>query len=390
MTYFLCGKKGSGKSFHLVKELIEELLDERRGRWCMVSESLHLKLPELEAYCKKLGMVGSVYDRVRILSQEQCAHFWRHRGDSYYVPQCRPVGTGQSWQEYGDKPRKEAVEWQEWQQPGEDPGCAYFFDEAHSSFDQYSYDRVHGECGHYLKQERKLGDDQFIGTPTFSDLAKAFVKMGQEYRVYRNMTKDKLSFFTLPPLLQGFHYSSIPQGTGSIIDHQSFSRLDTVGVGSCYDTAGGSGVKGKRADIGQRAHGVPWWILLLFVVLSGVGAFFLYKFAHDRASAQVFGLLSKTGLGVQSQPAPQKAVIVPKPPPLSSPAEIRRQDGPGMAIESRVIPGDGGKTVYLLGASEGRGGVDFYLSDGRTLHNPAGAVFANGCLQWESRLYCLR
>lgn len=383
---FCNGKKGSGKSWGFADEIMRELRDETRNRFVLVSENLGLNLPELEKIMHDEGMRGSIESRLTILDSDQCATFWRFRGDHIWTPRCRPAGSVQDYREYDAKEHgKSALVWEVYSPPAGHPGCVYFIDECHTWFDQYAYDRVRGEMSIYMKQERKLKDDIWFASPSLDDVAKPLRLGAEEYRVYRNLRRTKISRFRMPSAFQYFVYSSPSNRPGVQLDYDVFKRMNIDRVGKVYSTASGSGIKGTTADIGSSAKGLPWWVPIGGVVALGclcAGVMiYLVKHGGGFVYENINAPLTKK---VDVLP-PTIAQPVPVPP--ASPAAPPSRPAPAIYSAPPVVEMEREK-VSIVGVSEGAAGVTFYLSDGREIPNPKGALWEDGCLHYNGRRYC--
>jgi len=58
------------------------------------------------------------------------------------------------------------------------------------------------------------------------------------------------------------------------VDHE-YIRPDWQKIGKCYDTAAGVGIGGRKADKGERAKGMPLFVLFVLIGLAGLAFHYL-------------------------------------------------------------------------------------------------------------------
>jgi len=204
----------------------------------MLNEFIQKKYPDVNT---------RFVERLRIMSDDEMAHFWDFRGP--------PTN---------DKPN------------GEDKGhgVAYFLDEAHIAFNARDWATLGRAAIHYMSQHRKLGDIVWPITQSCGNLDKQFRSVAEDYTVLRNEYTAKMGVFRGMGRFVRKSYYSEPQGKAEPFETATF-HIDTKGIAACYDTAKGIGVHGSKADIGRRAKGIPIWMVFPAIIAVAMMCVFI-------------------------------------------------------------------------------------------------------------------
>jgi len=263
--HIIYGPGGAGKSrFQVGDVVIPELVYGRRN----VLTNLPLNTGRLNQFLEerfpavKVDVVG----RLRILTSEECAVFWRHRGPFHW----KTFEGG-----FGGHPTIELVEYH-------NPyGTVYVIDEAGDvGFSAVAWAENIGrtsravECVHYLDQQRKMGDDSYFSTngrapnaiaKGFRDKAHFFIRLKNNrlavFGMFRGSDNLQWQKFTVEPT---------PSNGAEPVASGKFD-LDIKGVASCYRTQDGNGIVGTVADIGKRPKGISiYWVFPMFIALSSL------------------------------------------------------------------------------------------------------------------------
>jgi len=238
--HFISGKPGGGKSLYATKLIIDELL---YGTRCVIT-NVPLKLGNLNAYLQKEYPNKSIdlHKRVILFNEEEMKEFFTIRPEGSRGPK---LLTKEEWGK-GEKPDYTGIT---------DSGVAYFVDEVHIGFNARAWMDTGRDVLYYLSQHRKLGDTVVCITQAVMNVDKQFRSVTQDYTYMRNLSKERMSKFRLPNLFIRQTYTSpaadnaTPMETGTL-------RLDVKGLASCYDTAVGVGIHGKKgADTHERKTG---------------------------------------------------------------------------------------------------------------------------------------
>lgn len=267
---FILGKPGAGKGILAMHKILEEL---RTGDRCIVTD-LAVRMNPWNRKIRKNGRVrnmpqqgllgylvetyGTTFkaeSRLHVLDEKHSHEFYLWRvvnGKLVDMPANRDVRTN-AVQEFDPSIALETG------------GVLYVTDEAWSILGARNWQNTGKGVLFYAAQHRKLGDDWLVVTQHSKQIDTAVRQVAQSYWVVRNHSKLKLGFFKHPDIFTASIYEQPPDKSSQPMERRSF-RLDKAGVGSCFDTAAGKGVKGgAAADIGHKTKGLPWWTVILVV-----------------------------------------------------------------------------------------------------------------------------
>lgn len=343
--HFISGKPGGGKTLYGMKLLIEELVYGQR----LIITNIAVNLGRLNEYLQKKHPDLSIdlRRRMKILSDEQCSEFWKHRR-LYLEEHCEMDGIKQV--------------------PVDEVGCFFILDELHLFFNARKWMDTGDDCLHYLSQHRKLGDDVICITQHVENVDKQFRSVAQDFTVITNGHLQKIGLFRGLPKFTRRTYSTPPSGLKQEPMETASFMLDAKGVASCYDTAAGIGVHGRYADKGKKRKGLhPLWFVVMLVAACFVVPHILGK---------VLASLKGVGKHIQNKadaahPPPasqgdakQGGVVAPAASKSSEPNPPSQQFNHG---ESFIVVAD--RPVVLGKLIRGDGRVRVELSDGRVLEN---------------------
>lgn len=267
--HFISGKPGGGKSLLAVRLIVDELISGSRPIYTNVA----LRLGELNEYLQREYPAKDInlFERVRILSDDETKRFWTVRPNGAEVP----LLTKQDW-EQGRRPEYKNIT---------DQGIMYVIDEVHNFFNARAWMETGRDVLYYLSQHRKLGDTVLCITQAVGNVDKQFRSVTQDYTYIRNLSKEKMGFFKLPNVFITKTFGSPPTETSQAMETGTF-RLDVEGLAKCYDTAKGVGLTGKLADQAEKKKGLPIWVLVV-----GVSTLImLVAFFGPRIIAKVFSV----------------------------------------------------------------------------------------------------
>lgn len=321
------GPGGSGKSMFQVHVIIRELVESERN----ICTNLALNVPRLAAYVEERFPDRDlrVAERIRILTREEAAEFWKYRG-----PERWHQDNDGHWVDDG---------------VGPDKGVAYIIDEAGScGFSATEWAAVSGkttkgaQCIWYLEQQRKFGDNVYASAngraPT--TIAKGFRDRAHDFTRLQNGYQRKIGMFKARGRFTRYSYLTEPNKNVEPYEISHF-QLDVKGIGSCYRTQDGMGVHGTTADIGKKAKGVP--IMMIFPILIGAGALcFVVPWLLGKGLGHVLGKGKTPAVDAalvkrSSSPAVNKELPATR---VSSPAllEHKLEDVAGVAMQGgRVL-----------------------------------------------------
>jgi len=365
MIEIYTGKPGAGKSYGACVRALSELEFGERD----IVTNVELHLSEINAYFQRKGRkFVDVFSRVRLITREQAAEFWRFRGRFSVLP----------------RPGVEAVTVLS-DLVGNQPGVLYLIDEAHVLFDARRWAKSAEALTFYNSQHRKLGDDCVFVTQ-FLKLIEIRVRgFAELFHVFRNFAGSTLwSVLAMPKRMRELVYSVEPGAPGLSPDYESWHALDREKA-ACYDTMAGVGVTGGRAAEVRKARGLalPWWSVLAGVGVLGVAFWFVPRYLASKVMAGVNGISDKYGtkvVGVPEKGAGEAEVkVVGSRAPKS--VEVRIDE------KKRSSEATG---VWMTGRIERGGEITVSLSDGRFLHksdliylSPSKAVTRDGFTYWR-------
>lgn len=335
--HFLTGKPGGGKTLYAMALMGDELLCGNRH----IVTNIPVNLPELAAWVDARRPGQNVMERVHLLDDaKETGKFWCYRPGGEPLPF---VGK-EHWQEayarehlakaYADALPRGGVLW--------------IIDEVHNFFGARDWMKTGPDVLYFLSQHRRFGDTVILITQSLAFVESQFRALAQDTCVLSNLGKSKAFGFRLPRLFLRSLYNGSKEATIAL--ERKVTVLDTS-LAACYNTAAGVGIHGRRADIGERLSGAPWWAGVLILTVLLILAF---RFIPP-AVAHAFGGLGDplfkparavTSLPVTNQPViqPTRPTTTPPPPPAPFPASTNRVTG------LMVL----GRTLYLT------------LSDGHT------------------------
>lgn len=289
MIHFLCGKPGGGKGLVAMREIVEELvhgdrvivtdLPIRMGPWLRnVSLSSPWGKTRGEKYQPEIGLLGYLREkygdtfradeRIFLLPEVDAKEFYLRRYD---------VEKGE-WVEL-EAERDDKGRVTSFDTVRQTYGCLYVTDECWRTFGARQWQETGAGVLFYAAQHRKFGDEWFIVCQHTKQIDVALRQVAQDYWVVRNHGKLKLGVFRQPDMFSVAIFDSPPTGAGGVAPmERRFFRLDKRGLGSCYDTAAGTGVVGGRAaDLNEKRRGLPFVMFVAFLVLVMAGFWFAPK-----------------------------------------------------------------------------------------------------------------
>jgi len=276
----ICGKPGGGKSFYAVLLLLTELLVEKRDgvfRNRAVITNVPLRLVEVAAFLEKnepeyFAQMGNLPVHVIPISEEPdiVPEFWRYR-DSATVP----THPGISAAEYkaGKRP-----DWTLNTSP-----VIYLLDELHKFLNSRNWQNTGPVVLDYMSQHRHFGDDVYWMTQAVKNVDSQFRSVTQEFRLVRNMQKEKFLLFRKGG---GFRLS-VYQDDRLASAQADYSKAIPFrkDVAKCYHTS----IIGGEGDAGEKAKALPWWGIWLACFLLVVVIAWFGFFAPDLAARAVVG-----------------------------------------------------------------------------------------------------
>jgi len=355
--HFISGKPGGGKSFYALKLLVEELRLTNRN----ISTNLPLKLEQLAEYLhEKYDSTFNMSTRIRILTEQEMGSFWLHPAKGVDITERRSVTIRERTSSVPNFEVRNAT-----------GGTFYILDEIHLQFNARNWQNTGEDCIYYLSQHRKLGDDVIAVTQHVGNVDKQFRSMTQDYTFLRNFNKERFGLFRMPGMFMRQTYLQPPTGAaGEKAMETGAFRLDVSGLAQCYDTASGVGILNRSgvADQKARQKGIPFWGLMLAVIVLGAAATKLpWVFAHG-----IKGIVSPSVGGVKvstNTPVPAAQAALPAPMLHSVTSEPVPQFAQMPTLPPTALPDEVHDKLFVTGTWRelGTGLWQVFLSDGRRL-----------------------
>lgn len=284
--HFLCGRPGGGKGVVAIQEIVNELVNGSRvivtdlplrlHPWvrCMESRSVWnprsktVLRPEkgLLAYLQeKYGQTFHAEERIFMLHEERAKEFYLNR-----------YANSGGWSELqaarDDKDRVESFDTRTATAP-----CLIVTDECWRTFGARDWANTGKGVLFYAAQHRKFGDEWFLVCQHTKQIETALRQVAQDYWLVKNHSKMRVGMFRQPDVFTLSIYSDPPTAGAQVAPMSTkMITLDKVGLGSCYDTAAGTGITGgNAADLNEKKRGLNFkWLIAIALLLIGVSAMF--------------------------------------------------------------------------------------------------------------------
>lgn len=215
--------------------------------------------------------------RVTMISKEEAATFYLHRGGGIVapLPLSRKKG-GDGAIDYANSVRRVEAASGEFREERVnallEEGVLYIIDEAHVCLETQRWEDNADAGLFYLSQHRKLGDDVVIITQHYAQVHKSILRLVSEFWRVTNFGARVPFGVRLPDLFIVDVFTRPPSMLGTIIDTRRL-RLDPEGLCSTYNTAAGVGLVGTLADTTKPKRGIPWQLAIVLCVAGVLGLY---------------------------------------------------------------------------------------------------------------------
>ena len=267
MISFITGKPGGGKGLLSMQQHVDEL---RLGQRPIIT-SLPVRVDPwvngawqpmigLRNYLRREFKIDfDVEKRVFLLDDEQSAEFYLYR-----VIDGKLVKADAEYKTTKDGERR-IMEY-DTHLAAESGPVFYCIDEAWKFWGSRNWQKTGEGMLFYGAQHRHFGDDVLIVTQHTKQIDPAIQRVAQDFWVVRNHGKMSFGMFRQPAVFSVCIYDQAPTGASITPMSRKLFRLDKTGLAQCYDTSAGVGLSGRMmADVGSRAKGLPWWLMLVAV-----------------------------------------------------------------------------------------------------------------------------
>jgi len=311
MIRFIGGKQGGGKSRLAVGRLIDELRSTNR----FIVTNLALEFSPWVDGGKKArkGLITSLqekygedYDamqRIVLIQDEDVHRFFRCRPftnkttgvrEIYWIPEC----------EDGRFRMDENCE-----------GVCYLIDEAHEFFPAHEWEKVRVGCLSWGTQARRAGDEVYFLSQIINNVAKPLRGLAQECLWVTNHRHLSLGWFRQFDKISVKSYATAPPAASDTALYDITLKDDREWVYGIYNTSKGVGVRGRQADIGQRARGIHWSWMFAFIaafIFGVIAVFNGIKFGFKKAIAAPAATVA-AALPAVAVPVVEAPVVAPVP-----------------------------------------------------------------------------
>jgi len=379
------GVKGAGKSKFAALMLMRELKSSLRPivtnlalEWDPWVDALNVARPGLLRVLRNLhGSDLDARNRIYEIQPEEIGRFWacrpRYNRQGGYPLEVRWIPKPQLRK---DSPLSDRFILP----PGMGPVC-YIIDEVHEYFPASRWKEVGFEGLGYASQERRIGDDSWLLSQIFTNVAKPLRDQMQECYKLVNHAHLRWMGFRQPDVISYQIFNSVP--TSDLEKPSSWGKLnyDRFALESVYNTSRGVGVlEDTVADMGRKAPGLHLgWLVggaLGLCVASGFGVHYGFK-ALGWAGRQTAGVIVPVGtpavrlegkplglIGVSGVPFGVSAEKLPRSVAVVKPRETVNYLGYARHQGLWVLELEDGATVegrdgVLVGSSIILGGVEY-------------------------------
>jgi len=377
MFNWVLGPPGNGKSLFLMKQLEWELAHSKRN----IVTNLAVLMSELQGYMNRTypSALIDVWQRVRILTQDETYFFWRYRGYD-------EAGNDVVWkpETFTETVNGMSVTKIIWPEAGaNDPGVVAILDEMQEIYDQQTWASFAREGRSALSQHRKFRLDAWLASPYLEQIAKPLREISQSYYYLRNSAYESIGYGKLNfRYATRFFYNVFRRPMKSDLDKPytgGVFSLDVKGIASCYNTAAGVGVENRIADQDLKRAGFPAW-----AKWPALAAAILIGFFCVRAAVAIVpkGLHAIGNIGASAIRVNQKSPPSSVSQKVLRPATSNFERAPVFARPSmrRDFMPIERPQVFVRWSSQVGGVLRFGLSDGRVLVNPT-AIWDGNNLQ---------
>lgn len=248
MFKLLIGKPGAGKSYVMLKEIVDELRNTNR----MIVTNLDLKQEDLFQYLmSEYGESFEMCSRIIKIEHTDLPRFWTFRQDAKNAEGVKVAG------------------------------CAFFLDELHRYFNARHWNSGDKgqECCNYVTAHRHYGDSILASTQSTGFLDKMFIRIVQEFILIRNQNKERWGWFRAPGVFRYYSYNEPPVSANVKPFYKGTFKLDTKKLANCYRTDGLCDSPGlARADKDEKAKGMPFWVApAIFAGIAAIAIFIVHQ-----------------------------------------------------------------------------------------------------------------
>jgi len=303
---FVIGKPGSGKSRLGMERIIRELrlgsrmiltnMPVRIEPWVNGAGEAMLGLRNYIA--KKYGTDYDLMQRLFIVDDETMQFFYRLRpilnGDGGY--HLTPCFNEESLTYESEKLKQ---------------GKPMFVvaDECHRYWPSREWAKMPKGMLVYTSQHRHFGDDILMLTQSTKQVDAMLVRIAQDFLLCRDRRKLKVGKFRQPGQLQVSVFERPPaQGMKETPMATVNYPIDAGGICQCYDTSAGVGIAGgMAADIEQKPEGLPFWVLVVSIIVGLIAVYFSIRFAVSYGTGRVAKGVNQVAASIQPKIAPAGA-----------------------------------------------------------------------------------
>jgi hypothetical protein len=323
-----------------------------------------------------------VRDRVRMLDDSQTKDFWLYRAFGVVL---------RTPSDYREKQGSDVDYTMLFEDPrffterkGEDgetvretTGTCYVIDEVHTHWPARGAWGTPRHVTFYNSQHGKLGDICFFITQNTKLLDPNFIRLAQDFTYCRNHRLEKHGRFRGDDKFTAHTYPHPVESPREVTLNVETFHLD-LPLAKCYDTSAGVGMPGGgTADGGERARGIPLWLIWVGVAVLAVGFWLAFKYGFPMLGGFIWGKSAKTAdtcaASSLSSPATPGAPV--RPAGTASPPPPGLVPGEGVLSDAAPPVAQAVRWVRLVRTGDR---IHVHLTDGRIITAPSLVAYDAG------------
>jgi len=167
----------------------------------------------------------------------------------------------------------------------------YLIDEAWKFFGSRSWQQTGDGVLFYASQHRKAGDDLIVCTQSTKQIDAALVRLTQQFLQCINRGKRRIGMWKQPEGIRYHLFAEPPTGGQQVPMLSNTQSVDIKGICQTYDTTAGVGLSGGMVgDIGRKVKGLPFWTIILAVLVLAAVVYFGLRYGVMGAAKHVIGV----------------------------------------------------------------------------------------------------
>jgi len=246
MISIVTGIPGTGKSYYLVRVIIDELLNGNK----FVVTNLPIVPHKLHEYCVKRSPSFDINTRLRLLKPEEVSVFYLHRTQNVHADLRAPTRESSLAGVHVDYSNTSPV--------------LFVIDEAQIQFDSREWTKTGPELTFYNSQHRKLLDDVYFATQDERLIETRIRSFAEQFIYCQNGVMDRLwtYFRQTAKFTVKSRRKPLVGGQNKDWNWTETYALD-LEVASCYDTSAGTAIAGRLTHEKRKTRGLHYaWLVV--------------------------------------------------------------------------------------------------------------------------------